>query len=82
MTCLMLRFQMFGGDGGGPSPSVLQVEPADVPALGAKLGALVALLGGTLLVGFAALWLVRGAGLWRASPGEPSGARRWASGPG
>lgn len=73
---------MFGGrsgDGGGSSPSVLQqtsllqVNPVDIPALEIKLGALVVLLCITLLFGFAPFWLVRGARLCCAGPGESSG---------
>lgn len=60
-----------GGDGGGSAPSgPLQVNPADIPALEVKLGALVLLLCVTLLFGFAPLWLVRWAGPCRAGPGE------------
>lgn len=71
---------MFVGDGGGPAPSalqqrsLLQVSPGDSPALELKLGALVVLLCVTLLFGFAPFWLVRGAGLCCAGPGEWSGA--------
>lgn len=44
------------------SPGRLQVNPADVPALEIKVGALVVLLSVTLLFGFAPLCIVRGAG--------------------
>lgn len=64
-----------GADGGGSAPSdLLQVNPAGVPGLELKLGALVLLLGVTLLFGFAPFWLVRGAGWCWAGPGESAGA--------
>lgn len=75
-----------GGDGGGSSPSglqqasLLQVNPVDIPALEIKLGALVVLLCITLLFGFAPFWLVRGAGLCCAAPGESRCV--WTSSPG
>ncbi|XP_022617783.1 zinc transporter ZIP1 [Seriola dumerili] len=46
----------------------LQVNPADVPALEIKLGALVVLLSVTLLFGFTPLCLVRGAGRCSVDP--------------
>lgn len=48
----------------------LQIKPADVPALGLKLGALVVLLSVTLLFGFSPLCLVRRSGLCSVSSGE------------
>ncbi|XP_042346782.1 zinc transporter ZIP1-like [Plectropomus leopardus] len=46
----------------GRDTAALQVNPADVPALEIKLGALVVLLSITVLFGFAPLCIVRGAG--------------------
>ncbi|XP_035520019.1 zinc transporter ZIP1-like [Morone saxatilis] len=46
----------------GRETPALQLNPADVPALEIKLGALVVLLSVTLLFGFAPLCIVRGAG--------------------
>ncbi|XP_049902319.1 zinc transporter ZIP1-like [Epinephelus moara] len=46
----------------GREKAALQVNPADVPALEIKLGALVVLLSVTVLFGFAPLCIVRGAG--------------------
>lgn len=48
--------------------SVLQVAPADVPALEIKLGALVVLLSVTLLFGFTPLCIIRGAGRCSVDP--------------
>lgn len=48
--------------------AALQVNPADVPALEIKLGALVVLLSVTLLFGFAPLCIVRGAGRCSVDP--------------
>lgn len=53
--------------GGGSSP-LRQVDPAHVPALEIKLGALVVLLSVTLLFGLAPLCIVRGAGPRRLEP--------------
>lgn len=74
---------MFVSGGGGSSSSVLlpagretaalQVNPADIPALDIKLGALVVLLSITLLFGFAPLFIVRGAGPCCVDPGKKSG---------
>lgn len=68
--------------GGGASSSVLvssaketaalKVNPADVPALEIKLGALAVLLSVTLLFGFAPLCIVRGAGRFSVQPGKLS----------
>lgn len=52
----------------GRETAPLQVNPADVPALEIKLGALVVLLSVTLLFGLAPLCLVRGAGSCCADP--------------
>ncbi|XP_015247151.1 PREDICTED: zinc transporter ZIP1 [Cyprinodon variegatus] len=46
----------------GREPSALRVNPAEVPALEIKLGALVVLLSVTLLFGFAPLCIIRGGG--------------------
>ncbi|XP_030013718.1 zinc transporter ZIP3 [Sphaeramia orbicularis] len=48
--------------------SVLQVNPANVPALEIKLGALVVLLSVTLLFGFTPLCIIRGAGRCSVDP--------------
>lgn len=70
---------MFVGEGGasssvllspGRETPALQVNPADVPALEIKLGALVVLLSVTVLFGFAPLCLVRGAGRCSVDPGK------------
>lgn len=50
--------------------AALKVNPADVPALEIKLGALVVLLSVTLLFGFAPLCIVRGAGRFSVQPGR------------
>ncbi|KAI3361014.1 hypothetical protein L3Q82_012909 [Scortum barcoo] len=52
----------------GMEAAALQVNPANVPALEIKLGALVVLLGTTLLFGFAPLCIVRGAGRCSVNP--------------
>lgn len=49
--------------------AALQVNPADVPALEIKLGALVVLLSITVLFGVAPLCIVRGAGRCTVEPG-------------
>ena len=48
----------------------LQSNPATVPGLEIKLGALVMLLSITLLCGFIPLCIVRGAGRCNVDPGE------------
>lgn len=53
---------------------MLQVNPADVPGLEIKLGALVVLLSITLLFGFAPLCIVRGAGPCCVDSGKESGS--------
>lgn len=50
--------------------AALKVNPADVPALEIKLGALAVLLSVTLLFGFAPLCIVRGAGRFSVQPGR------------
>ncbi|XP_017295424.1 zinc transporter ZIP1 [Kryptolebias marmoratus] len=60
----------------GGQEAVLRVDPAFVPVLDVKLGALVVLLIATLLFGFAPLCIVRGAG--RCSV-QPDVRRRWLS---
>lgn len=57
----------------GRETAALQVNPADVPALEIKLGALVVLLSVTLLFGMAPLCIVRGAGRCSVDPGEEPG---------
>ncbi|XP_070768577.1 zinc transporter ZIP1-like [Enoplosus armatus] len=52
----------------GRETAALQVNPADVPALEIKLGALVVLLSITLLFGFAPLCIVRGVGCCSVGP--------------
>ncbi|XP_044063924.1 zinc transporter ZIP1-like [Siniperca chuatsi] len=52
----------------GRETAALQVNPADVPALEIKLGALVVLLSVTLLFGFAPVCVVRGAGRCSVDP--------------
>ncbi|XP_018534249.1 LOW QUALITY PROTEIN: zinc transporter ZIP1 [Lates calcarifer] len=52
----------------GRETAALQVNPADVPALEIKLGALVVLLSVTLLFGMAPLCIVRGAGRCSVDP--------------
>ncbi|XP_071325920.1 zinc transporter ZIP1-like [Trachinotus anak] len=52
----------------GRETAGLQVNPANIPALEIKLGALVVLLSVTLLFGFAPLCLVRGAGRCSVDP--------------
>ncbi|XP_040899600.1 zinc transporter ZIP1-like [Toxotes jaculatrix] len=52
----------------GRDTMVLQVNPADVPALEIKLGALAVLLSITLLFGFAPLCIVRGTGRCSVDP--------------
>lgn len=55
----------------GRDTAALQVNPADVPALEIKLGALVVLLSITVLFGFTPLCIVRGgAGRCSVEPGE------------
>lgn len=49
-------------------PAALQVNPADVPALEIKLGALVVLLSITLLFGFTPLCIARGTGRCSVDP--------------
>lgn len=73
---------MFIGGTGGSSSSgllpagretaALQVNPADIPGLEIKLGALVVLLSITLLFGFAPLCIVRGAGPCCVDSGKES----------
>lgn len=57
--------------------TVLQVNPADIPGLEIKLGALVVLLCITLLFGFAPLCIVRGAGPCCVDSGKESGPVCW-----
>lgn len=64
----------------GRETAELQVNPADVPALEIKLGALVVLLSITLLFGLAPLCIVRGAGSCCADPGKKPGPVRTRSG--
>lgn len=52
--------------------AALKVNPANVPALEIKLGALAVLLSVTLLFGFAPLCIVRGAGRFSVQPGKLS----------
>lgn len=54
----------------GRETPALQVNPADVPTLEIKLGALVVLLSITLLFGFAPLCIVRGVGSCCVDPGK------------
>lgn len=57
----------------GREKPALQVNPADVPALEIKLGALVVLLTVTLLFGFAPLCIIRGAGRCSVDSGKKPG---------
>lgn len=50
--------------------AALKVNPADVPVLEIKLGALVVLLSVTVLFGFAPLCIVRGVGRFSMQPGR------------
>lgn len=54
----------------GRETTGLQANPAAVPALEIKLGALAVLLSITLLFGFAPLCIVRGVGSCCADPGK------------
>lgn len=54
----------------GGNPAALRVNPADIPALEIKLGALVVLLSVTLLFGVAPLCIVRGTGRFSLDPGR------------
>lgn len=64
----------------GRGAAAPQVNPADVPVLEIKLGALVALLSITLLFGFAPLCIIRGAGRCNVDPGKKPGPVRTESG--
>lgn len=57
----------------GRTKTSLQVNPADVPALEIKLGALVVLLTVTLLFGFAPLCILRGVGRCSVDSGKKPG---------
>ena len=57
----------------GRDMAPLQANPADIPVLEVKLGALLVLLSVTLLFGFAPLCIVRGAGRCSVDPGEEPG---------
>lgn len=64
----------------GRETAALQINPANVPTLEIKLGALVVLLSITLLFGFAPLCIVRGAGRCNVDPGKEQGVVRTRSG--